>query len=146
MEDVLRYTKKQEAEEALEGAGTVPDPAQGLVQDLDHEEEDPGLDRIQEVALNPDQTPESAPSLDLLGTLEETDLGLDQHQDPKKIERRMEIDLHLEKEMHPDLVLALVLVPDLDQEVTKYGNGTTNNVNWLLLNINIIFVPLHFKL
>jgi len=129
MEDVLRYTKKQEAEEDLEGVGIVLDPVQGLAQDLDPAGEDQDPDLIQEGALNPDLTPEIAPSLDLPETLEETDLGLDQHQDPKIIEIRMAIDLHLEKEMHQDLVLALVPVPDLDQEVTKYGNGSVHNFN-----------------
>jgi len=129
MEGVLRYTKKQEAEEDLEGVGIVLDPVQGLSQDLDPVDEDQDPDLIQEVALNPDLTPEIAPSLDLPETLEETDLDLDQHQDPKIIEIRMEIGLHLEKEMHQDLVLALVPVPDLDQEVTKYGNGSAHNFN-----------------
>ena len=104
---------------ALEEAGIALDPVQGLVQDLDLGGEDPDQDLTQEDAPNRDLTLEIAQSLDLLGTLEETDLGLDQHPDPRIIEIKTEIDLLQEIEMYQDLVPALVLAPDLDQEVIK---------------------------
>merc|ERR1719288_65790 len=109
MEDVLKYTKQQEEGVGLEEAGM----AQGLAQDPD---------LIQEDALNLDPILEIVQSLVLQEILVETDLGLDQIQELRIIEIRMEIDLHLEKEMYQDHDLALILVPDLDQEVTKHGN------------------------
>merc|ERR1712223_2005480 len=84
------------------------------------EDQDPDL--IQEAALNLDPTLEIVQSLDLQEILVETDLDLDQLQDPRIIEIRMEIDLHQEKEMYQDHDRALILVPDLDREVTKDGN------------------------
>ena len=122
MEDVLKYTKKQEVVEVLEEAEIALDLVQGLALDLAPEDEDQDPDPIQEAALNLDPTLEIVQSLDLQGILVETDLGLDQLQDLRIIEIRMEIDLHLEKEMYQDLDLALILVPDLDQGATKDGN------------------------
>jgi len=122
MEDVLKYTKKQEVVEVLEEAEIALDLVQGLAPDLAPEDEDQDPDLTQEAALNLDPTLEIVQSLDLQEILVETDLDLDQLQDPRIIEIRMEIDLHLEKEMYQDLDLALILVPDLDQGATKDGN------------------------
>jgi len=122
MEDVLKYTKKQEVGVVLEEAGIALGLAQDHAPDHAPEDEDQDPDLIQEAALNLDPILEIVQSLVLQEILVETDLGLDQIQDLRIIEIRMEIDLHLEKEMYQDLDLALILVPDLDQEVTKDGN------------------------
>jgi len=114
--------KKPEVEEALDGEGIVLDPVQGLALDPDPGDEDLDPDLIQEDVLNRDPTLEIDQSLDLQETQEEIDLGLDPHQDPRTIETKMEIDLLLETEMCHDLVPALALVPDLDQEVIKDSN------------------------
>jgi len=114
--------KKPEVEEALDGEGIVLDPVQGLALDPDPGDEDLDLDLIQEDVLNRDPTLEIDQSLDLQESQEEIDLGLDPHQDPRITETRMEIDLLLETEMCHDLVPALALVPDLDQEVIKDSN------------------------
>ena len=114
--------KKPEVEEALDGEGIVLDPVQGLALDPDPGDEDLDLDLIQEDVLNRDLTLEIDQSLDLQETQEEIDLGLDPHQDPRTTETKMEIDLLLETEMCHDLVPALALVPDLDQEVIKDSN------------------------
>jgi len=106
----------------LDGEGIVLDPVQGLAQDPDPGDEDLDPDLIQEDVLNQDPTLETDQSLDLQETQEETDLGLDPHQDPRTTEIKMEIDLLLEIEMGHDLVPALALVPDLDQEVIKDSN------------------------
>ena len=122
MEDVLKYTKKQEVVEVLEEAEIVQDLVQGLAPDLAPEDEDQDPDLTQEAALNLDPILAIVQSLVLQEILVETDLGLDQLQDLRIIEIRMEIDLHLEKEMYQDLDLALILVQDLVQEATKDGN------------------------
>ena len=109
-------------EEALDGEGIVLDPVQGLAPDPDPGDEDLDPDLIQEDVLNQDPTLETDQSLDLQETQEETDLGLDPHQDPRITGIKMEIDLLLETEMGHDLVPALALVPDLDQEVIKDSN------------------------
>jgi len=106
----------------LDGEGIVLDPVQGLAPDPDPGDEDLDPDLIQEDVLNQDPTLETDQSLDLQETQEETDLGLDPHQDPRITEIKMEIDLLLETEMGHDLVPALALVPDLDQEVIKDSN------------------------
>jgi len=92
-----------------EAEGIDQDLVPALGQDHDLEEEDPGLDRIQGVVLNPDQTREIALNRDrqeILRGEQETDLDPDRHPE-LKIPRdlRMETALHLEKEMHQDLVL-----------------------------------------
>ena len=106
----------------MDGEGIVLDPVQGLAPDPDPGDEDLDPDLIQEDALNQDPTLETDQSLDLQETQEETDLGLDPHQDPRITETKTEIDLLLEIEMGHDLVPALALVPDLDQEVIKDSN------------------------
>ena len=106
----------------MDGEGIVLDPVQGLAPDPDPGDEDLDPDLIQEDVLNQDPTLETDQSLDLQETQEETDLGLDPHQDPRITETKTEIDLLLEIEMGHDLVPALALVPDLDQEVIKYSN------------------------
>ena len=109
-------------EEALDEEGIVLDPVQGLALDPDPGDEDLDPDLIQEDVLNRDPTREIDQNLDLRETLEETDLGLDPHQDPRITETKMETDLLLEIEMCHDLVPALALAPDLDQEVIKDSN------------------------
>ena len=106
----------------MDEEGIVLDPVQGLAPDPDPGDEDLDPDLIQEDVLNRDPTREIDQNLDLRETLEETDLGLDPHQDPRITEIKMEIDLLLETEMGHDLVPALALVPDLDQEVIKDSN------------------------
>ena len=105
----------------LEEAGIARDLVQDLAPDHAPEDEDQDPDLIQEAALNLGPILEIVQSLVLQEILAETDLGLDQLQDLRIIEIRMEIDLHQEKEMYQDLDLALILVPDLDQEATKDG-------------------------
>ena len=141
MEDVLKYTKKQEVVEVLEEAEIALDLVQGLAPDLAPEDEDQDPDLTQEAALNLDPTLEIVQSLDLQEILVETDLDLDQLQDPRIIEIRMEIDLHLEKEMYQDLDLALILVPDLDQGATKDSNtikkDSTDHSRYQLMFISL---------
>ena len=101
------------------------DPVPALGQDPAPEEEDLGLDLIQEVALNPGRTQEINRVLnrDPREKQEETDLDPGLHLDLRKtIEKRMEIDLHLEKKRHHGLDLALALVHDPDPEANKSGN------------------------
>lgn len=143
MEDVLKYTKKQEVVEVLEEAEIALDLVQGLAPDLAPEDEDQDPDLTQEAALNLDPTLEIVQSLDLQEILVETDLDLDQLQDPRIIEIRMEIDLHLEKEMYQDLDLALILVPDLDQGATKDGNTIkkdSTDHSWYQLTVYLIMI------
>lgn len=123
--------KRPEEEEALEEEEEiVPDPVPALAQDPAPEEEDLGLDLIQEVALNPGRTQEINRVLnrDPREKQQETDLDPGLHLDLRKtIEKRMEIDLNLEKKRHHglDLALALTLVHDPDLEPTKSGNHSS---------------------
>lgn len=138
MDEDSKFMKRPEEEVVLEEVeGIALDPGPGLALDLGlvPEEEDPGLDLIQEVALNLDPTQEIALNQDLLGTQEEIDL--DQHQDLRiMIEKRMEIDPHPGREMLQGPVQDLDLVPGLDQEVTNTSIGS-HFVNRNLLSLSV---------
>lgn len=121
--------KRPEEEEVLEEEEEiVPDPVPVLGQDPAPEDEDLGLDLIQEAALNPGRTQEINRVLnrDPREMQQETDLDPGLHLELRKtIEKRMEIDLHLERRMHHGLDLALALVHDPDPEATKSGNHSS---------------------
>ena len=104
--------------------GIVPGLAHVLDPGPDPGDVDQDQDLIQEAGLSPDLIREIGPNQDLQEILAET-TGQDQDQLRGlriTTEKRMETDLHLEKEMYQDLDLALILVPDLDRGATKDGN------------------------
>ena len=88
----------------------------------DPEDVDQDQDLIQEAGLSPDLIREIGQNQDLQEILAET---TDQDQDQLRglritTEKRMETDLHLEKERPQDLVLVLTLALGLDPEAIKF--------------------------
>ena len=106
----------------VEEDGIVPGRAHVLDPGPDPGDVDQDQDLIQEAGLSPDLIREIDPNQDLQEILAET---TDQDQDQLRglritTEKRMETDLHLEKEMPQDLVLVLTLALGLDPEAIKF--------------------------
>jgi len=106
----------------VEEDGIVPGLAHVLDPGPDPGDVDQDQDLIQEAGLSPDLIREIGQNQDLQEILAET-TGQDQDQlrglrMPN--EKRMETDLHLEKERPQDLVLVLTLALGLDPEAIKF--------------------------
>ena len=123
MEEDWRCTKRHEEEaDLVEEDGIVPGLALVLDPGPDPGDVDQDQDLIQEAGLSPDLIREIGPNQDLQEILAETTgQGQDQLRGLRiTTEKRMETDLHLEKEMPQDLVLALSLALGLDPEAIKF--------------------------
>ena len=122
MEEDWRCTKRHEEEvDLVEEDGIVPGLAHVLDPGPDPGDVDQDQDLIQEAGLSPDLIREIGPNQDLQEILAvTTGQGQDQLRGLRiTTEKRMETDLHLEKEMPQDLVLALSLALGLDPEAIK---------------------------
>ena len=123
MEEDWRCTKRHEEEvDLVEEDGIVPGLAHVLDPGPDPGDVDQDQDLIQEAGPSPDLIREIGQNQDLQEILAET-TGQDQDQlrglrMPN--EKRMETDLHLEKERPQDLVLVLTLALGLDPEAIKF--------------------------
>ena len=106
----------------VEEDGIVPGLALVLDPGPDPGDVDQDQDLIQEAGLSPDLIREIGPNQDLQEILAvTTGQGQDQLRGLRiTTEKRMETDLHLEKEMPQDLVLALSLALGLDPEAIKF--------------------------
>lgn len=121
MEEDSRSSRRREEEEVSEEVEEIDpdhvpalDPGQGPAP----EDEDLGLDRIQEVVLNPGRTQKIVLNHAPRKIQEETDL--DPGLDPRiTTETRMETGHLLRIRMDPGLDLALPLVHDPDPEASK---------------------------
>ena len=106
----------------VEEDGIVPGLAHVLDPGPDPGDVDQDQDLIQEAGLSPDLIREIGQNQDLQEILAET-TGQDQDQLRGlriTTEKRMETDLHLEKERPQDLVLVLTLALGLDPEAIKF--------------------------
>ena len=123
MEEDWRCTKRHEEEvDLVEEDGIVPGLALVLDPGPDPGDVDQDQDLIQEAGLSPDLIREIGQNQDLQEILAET-TGQDQDQLRGlriTTEKRMETDLHLEKERPQDLVLVLTLALGLDPEAIKF--------------------------
>jgi len=123
MEEDWRCTKRHEEEvDLVEEDGIVPGLAHVLDPGPDPGDVDQDQDLIQEAGLSPDLIREIGQNQDLQEILAET-TGQDQDQLRGlriTTEKRMETDLHLEKERPQDLVLVLTLALGLDPEAIKF--------------------------
>ena len=106
----------------VEEDGIVPGLAHVLDPGPDPGDVDQDQDLIQEAGLSPDLIREIGPNQDLQEILAETTgQGQDQLRGLRiTTEKRMETDLHLEKERPQDLVLVLTLALGLDPEAIKF--------------------------
>ena len=108
----------------VEEDGIVPDLVHVLDPDPDPGDVDRGQDLIQEAGLSPDPILEIGLNRnhDLQEILAETTgQGQDQLRGLRiTTEKKMETDLHLEKEKPQDLVLVLTLALGLDPEAIKF--------------------------
>jgi hypothetical protein len=113
----------------VEEDGIAPDLVHVLDPDPDPGDVDQGQDLIQEAVLSPDPIREIGlnQNHDLQEILAETTgQGQDQLRGLRiTSEKRMETDLHLEKEMPQDLVLVLTLALGLDPEAIKFYLNST---------------------
>jgi len=123
MEEDWRCTKRHEEEvDLVEEDGIAPGLAHVLDPGPDPGDVDQDQDLIQEAGLSPDLIREIGQNQDLQEILAET-TGQDQDQLRGlriTTEKRMETDLHLEKERPQDLVLVLTLALGLDPEAIKF--------------------------
>ena len=106
----------------VEEDGIAPGLAHVLDPGPDPGDVDQDQDLIQEAGLSPDLIREIGQNQDLQEILAET-TGQDQDQLRGlriTTEKRMETDLHLEKERPQDLVLVLTLALGLDPEAIKF--------------------------
>ena len=128
MAEDWRCTKRHEEEvDLVEEDGIVPGLAHVLDPGPDPGDVDQDQDLIQEAGLSPDLIREIGQNQDLQEILAET---TDQDQDQLRglritTEKRMETDLHLEKERPQDLVLVLTLALGLDPEANKFYLNST---------------------
>ena len=106
----------------VEEDGIVPGLAHVLDPGPDPGDVDQDQDLIQEAGLSPDPIGEIGQNQDLQEILAETTgQGQDQLRGLRiTTEKRMETDLHLEKERPQDLVLVLTLALGLDPEAIKF--------------------------
>ena len=113
----------------VEEDGIVPDLVHVLDPDPDPGDVDQGQDLIQEAGLSPDPILEIGLNRnhDLQEILAETTgQGQDQLRGLRiTTEKKMETDLHLEKEKPQDLVLVLTLALGLDPEAIKFHLNST---------------------